>query len=192
MEQEDWADRHVARWRDHWIDVSFEDDVEAIVVRMSRLIEYFRAATKEALAQVGLQDFEYKTLHHLMIRDTPGHASPSDLAADLGISGAGMTGRLDALEKAGWIQRRADADDRRRVGVEVTRSGSELWRRAMDLRGKAEHEVVHALTPRERDTLARLLKKMTLAVEEDEAERSTTSSSTPSDVSGSSQAPPGW
>ncbi len=90
-----------------------------------------------------------------MIRDTPGHASPSALAHDLGISNAGMTGRLDALEKAGWIQRRADADDRRRVehrghpgrrrdlapGDEPARPG----------RGRA---VVHALDAEERATLA--------------------------------------
>ena len=109
---EDWADRHVARWRDHWIDVSFDDEVEAIVVRISRLKQYFKLTTQQALVEVGLQDFEYDTLHQLMIRDTPGQASPSALAADLGISNAGMTGRLDALEGAGWIQRRADAGRR--------------------------------------------------------------------------------
>ena len=151
---QDWADRHVARWRDHWIDVTFEDDVEAIVARIQRLRKHFRLTTQQALAEVGLQDFEYETLHHLMIRDTPGHASPSALAADLGISNAGMTGRLDGLERAGWIQRRADADDRRRVAIEVTRSGAALWRRAMDLRGRAEDEVVHALDADERATLA--------------------------------------
>ena len=59
-----------------------------------------------------------------MVRDTPGLASPSALAADLGISNAGMTGRLDTLEKAGWVQRSADADDRRRVSIEITRSGA--------------------------------------------------------------------
>jgi DNA-binding MarR family transcriptional regulator len=165
MDREDWADRHVARWRDHWIDVHFEDDVEAIVVRIGRLMRHFRTTTHQALETVGLQDFEYETLHQLMIRDTPGHASPSALAADLGISGAGMTGRLDGLEKAGWIQRRAHADDRRRVEVEITRSGARIWRQAMDLRGQAEDDVVHVLTPAERATLARLLKKMTLAVE---------------------------
>ncbi|MFC7494623.1 MULTISPECIES: MarR family winged helix-turn-helix transcriptional regulator [unclassified Nocardioides] len=164
-ETEDWADRHVARWRDHWIDVDFEDDVEAIVVRIQRLTRYFRLAKQHALVEVELQDFEYETLHQLMIRDTPGSASPSALAADLGISNAGMTGRLDALERAGWIQRHADADDRRRVAVEVTRSGMTVWRRAMDLRGRAEIEVAHALGPGERATLAALLKKMTLAAE---------------------------
>ena len=162
---EDWADRHVARWRDHWIDVSFDDEVEAIVVRIDRLKRHFRLTKQEALAEVGLQDFEYDTLHQLMIRDTPGQASPSALAADLGISNAGMTGRLDALESAGWIQRRADADDRRRVGVEITKRGAAVWRRAMGLRGQAEDEVVHALDADERATLAALLKKMTLVTE---------------------------
>jgi len=165
MEQDDWADRHVARWRDHWIDIDFEDDVEAVVVRVGRLNRYFRTAKQRALAEVGLQDFEYETLHHLMIRDTPGHASPSALAADLGISNAGMTGRLDALERVGWVQRRPDADDRRRVGIEATRSGIAIWRRAMELRGRAEIEVVHALDGAERAMLADLLRRLTLAIE---------------------------
>ena len=166
MEQQDWADRHVERWRDHWVDVSFDDDVEAIVVRMGRLMKYFKSnTTQEVLVEVGLQDFEYQTLHLLMIRDTPGQASPSALAADLGISNAGMTGRLDALEKAGWIRRSTDPEDRRRVTVEVTTEGAAIWRRAITLRGKAEDEVVHVLDPEERATLAALLKKMTLFVE---------------------------
>jgi DNA-binding MarR family transcriptional regulator len=168
MEREDWADRHVARWRDHWIDISFEDDVEAIVVRIERLTKHFRAVKQEALTGAGLQGFEYDTLHVLMIRDTPGRASPSVLAADLKISNAGMTGRLDALEKAGWIQRRSVADDRRRVDVEITRKGAGIWRRAMELRGEGEDEVVHALTGEERATLAALLKKMTLSIEDPE------------------------
>lgn len=164
-EPEDWADRHVARWRDHWLDIDFDEDIEAIVVRIGRLKRHFGDTTHEALAAVGLQDFEYDTLHQLMIRDTPGLASPSALAADLGISNAGMTGRLDALEKAGFIQRRASADDRRRVHVEATRNGMAVWRRAMDLRGAAEEDVLQVLDPAERTTLAALLKKLTLAVE---------------------------
>ena len=180
-DREDWADRHVARWRDHWIDVAFEDDVEAIVVRIGRLRHYFKLTTQQALVEVGLQDFEYDTLHQLMIRDTPGYASPSALAADLGISNAGMTGRLDSLERAGWIQRSADADDRRRVSIEITRSGAAIWRRAMDLRGRAEDEVVHALDVDERAVLAGLLKKMTLVTEAPEREPSSGASS---DVSG--------
>ena len=164
-EDEDWADRHVARWRDHWIDISFDDDVEAIVTRIQRLHDYLKSTRRRAAGEVDLQEHEYATLHALMIRDTPGHASPSDLAAQLRVSGAGMTGRLDALEKAGWIQRRASADDRRRIDIEVTKAGADLWRRAMSLRGRDEDDLLATLTPREKATLKRLLKKLTLAQE---------------------------
>jgi DNA-binding MarR family transcriptional regulator len=106
-----------------------------------------------------------------MIRDTPGHASPSALANDLGISAAGMTGRLDALEASGWTQRRAMAEDRRRVAVEVTRAGIDIWRKAMDLRGKAEDDLLAVLSPQDRKTLAALLKQLTLRIEDTDADR---------------------
>ena len=102
---QDFADRHVERWRDHWIDIPFDDDVEAMTVRVAQLNRAMRGAKKRALPAVELQDAEYETLHQLMIRDTPGQASPGALAAELEVSGAGMTGRLDALEKRGYVKR---------------------------------------------------------------------------------------
>ena len=115
--------------------------------------------------EVGLQDHEYETLHLLMIRDTPGHATPTALATDLGISNAGMTGRLDSMQAAGWVRRTASAEDRRRVDIEVTEAGAAIWRRAMDLRGDEENRVVGALSASDRTRLAALLKKLTLDVE---------------------------
>lgn len=161
----DHADLHVERWRDHWIDVSFDDEVEAMTVRIGRLQHYFKQAKQTALADAGLQDFEYDTLHTLMIRDTPGRASPGDLGRDLDVSGAGMTGRLDGLEKRGFLKRTPAPEDRRRVDVEVTREGAAIWRRAMSMRGVAEDELAAALTRKELVTLNRLLKKLTLHVE---------------------------
>src|SRR3954465_11877566 len=167
----DAADLHVERWRDHWIDITFDDEVEAMTVRLLNVARYLRGTKQAALVETGLQDFEYNTLHALMIRDTPGHASPGALAQELGVSNAGMTGRLDGLGKQGWIKRMPGADDRRRVDVEVTRSGAAVWRRAMELRGTAEKERAGALSRRELATLNRLLKKLTLHVEQS---RSTT------------------
>ncbi|WP_230487155.1 MarR family winged helix-turn-helix transcriptional regulator [Nocardioides anomalus] len=162
----DEADLHVERWRDHWVlDKAFDDDVEAMTVRIHHIGKWFRATTKRALAEVGLQDFEYQTLHALMIRDTPGHASPGELAAALDVSGAGMTGRLDSMEKKGWLKRKPGVDDRRRVEVEATREGLRLWREAMALRGSAEELTAAALTREELGQLNGLLKKMTLRIE---------------------------
>jgi DNA-binding MarR family transcriptional regulator len=163
----DSADLHVERWRDHWIDITFDDEVEALMVRVAALMRFMREAKHAAVEQMGLQDFEYETLHMLMIRETPGHASPGTLAQELGVSNAGMTGRLDSLEKRGWIKRVPGTEDRRRVGVEVTRAGATVWRQAMDLRGTAEDELATALTRRELVTLNRLLKKLTLMIESD-------------------------
>ena len=165
MEREDWADRHVARWRDHWIDTPFDDEIEAATVRLSRLVRYLRDSKNAAAAAVGLQHFEYETLHMLMIRDTPGHASPRALAEDLGVSPAGMTGRLDTLEKAGYIKRTPSPTDRRSVNIEATTAGVAIWRRAMQLRGRAEEELLGALSERELAGLNRLLKKLTTVAE---------------------------
>ncbi|GAA3685941.1 MarR family transcriptional regulator [Nocardioides ginsengisoli] len=165
---EDWTDRHVARWKDHWLDLGFDEEVEAVFTRVTRVARYLRVAKTAAVAEVGLSDFEYDTLHALMIRDTPGSASPTELAQEVGVTGAGMTGRLDGLEKAGWVRRIPSVDDRRRVIVEVTRSGMEIWKRAMEIRGHAEDDLAEALTDRELATLNRLLKKVTVRSEERE------------------------
>jgi DNA-binding MarR family transcriptional regulator len=165
-DKRDWADLHVERWRDHWVlDAPFDDDTEAIFVRMGRILRHLKSVKEQAARQVGLRDFEYDTLHHLMVRETPGTASPTALAEDLGMSPAGMTGRLDTLEKAGWIRRAAIPDDRRRVVVEITTAGTTIWREAMALRGRAEHELASPLATSDRATLAELLRRMTLHLE---------------------------
>jgi DNA-binding MarR family transcriptional regulator len=136
-------------------------------VRIGLLMRHLRSTKEEAAARVGLQGFEYDTLHSLMIRDTPGLASPGSLANDLGVSPAGITGRLDSLEKAGYLQRSPGPEDRRTIIVEVTAKGADIWRRAMGMRGEAEEDLVGVLSAAERKTLNRLLKKMMLTIEPD-------------------------
>ncbi|GAB3247753.1 MarR family winged helix-turn-helix transcriptional regulator [Kineosporia babensis] len=162
---EDFAERHVARWRDHWIDIDFDEPVELAMVRISRIKRHTREATRRASAEVGLQVHEYETLHALMIRDTPGTASPSELAQAADVSPAGMTGRLDSLEKAGLIKRRPSRTDRRSVTIEATSRGADVWRKAMALRGEAERNLLGALTPKELAALNRLLRKLAVVVD---------------------------
>lgn len=160
----DAADRHVERWS-NWEAIPFDPEVEAIVTRLGYLVRHMRETKTEAIAVVGLQAHEYDTLHELMIRDTPGRTTPSELAKDLAISPAGMTGRLDALEKAGYLRRVREGDDRRRVTVEATKEGFRRWQQAMHLRGAAEEKMMAVLGPADRRALNRLLKKVCLDVE---------------------------
>lgn len=54
------------------LDTPFDDDTVAIFIRMGRLMRHLKAVAKQAARQVGLEQFEYETLHHLMVRETPG------------------------------------------------------------------------------------------------------------------------
>ncbi|GAB3681580.1 MarR family transcriptional regulator [Actinocorallia lasiicapitis] len=157
---DDSVDRHIARWKGL---APFDERTEAIVTRMQFLVRHMLKAKDRALAEVGLQDFEFETLHWLA--GLGGRTTPSALAAELKISPAGMTGRLDTLEKAGLIRRvRADTD-RRRVDIELTDTGHALWTRAQEIRGDVEDLMAGVLDPAEQDTLIALLKRMLLKVE---------------------------
>jgi len=159
---EDSVDRHLARWRDK---APFDERTEAIVTRMQFLVKLVHQAKDRALATVGLQEFEFETLHRLASRGKPWQATPSELATELVVSPAGMTGRLDTLEQAGLVRRLRSEQDRRRVDVELTGEGHTRWLAAMDLRGQVEEQMVAALDTSAQDTLNELLKRMLVQAE---------------------------
>ncbi|TDE51545.1 MarR family transcriptional regulator [Nonomuraea mesophila] len=157
---EDSVDRHLARWRGR---APFDERTEGIVTRMKALVKHLSHTKEAALREVGLQDFEFETLHRLAARD--GWATPSELADDLLLSPAGMTGRLDTLERAGLVRRVRSARDRRRVDVELTAKGKDLWMAAMSIRAEVENNLVHALTSADQVRLDDLLKRLLVSME---------------------------
>lgn len=54
-----------------------------------------------------------------------GKAIPSDISNEMGISSARVAAALNSLEKKGLIIRRIDAQDRRRILIDLTDSGKE-------------------------------------------------------------------
>ncbi|MEU6786849.1 MarR family transcriptional regulator [Nonomuraea angiospora] len=156
----DSVDRHLARWRGK---APYDERVEAVVTRMQFLVKHLRQTKEAALAQVGMQDFEFETLHRLVAHG--GSATPSELAAELMLSPAGMTGRLDTLEKSGLVRRLRSSEDRRRVDVELTGKGHELWLEAMRIRAEVEAEMVYVLDAQEQETLDGLLGRLLENVE---------------------------
>ncbi|MFC4533554.1 MarR family winged helix-turn-helix transcriptional regulator [Sphaerisporangium dianthi] len=159
---DDSVDRHLARWRDK---APFDERVEAIITRIQLLARHVAHAKDRALAEVGLQGFEFETMHRLVARGAPYRATPSELAAELMVSPAGMTGRLETLENAGLVRRLRSVEDRRRVDVELTEQGHARWYAAMEIRGTAEDGMVHPLGQDEQDVLIALLKRMLIQAE---------------------------
>lgn len=77
------------------------------------------------LARHGLQQGRWWVLVLLMRREDL-TAAPSELAEQAGVTRATMTGLVDSLERAGLVQRIADADDRRSVRIRMTDQGQEV------------------------------------------------------------------
>ncbi|AKL67964.1 MULTISPECIES: MarR family winged helix-turn-helix transcriptional regulator [Streptomyces] len=159
---EDSVDRHIARWSGK---VPFDVPTEAVITRIQLLAKHVNTGKERALAETGLQRFEFETLHRLASRGTPWRAPSAELAAELVLSPAGMTGRLDTLEKSGLVRRLRAAGDRRRVEVELTEEGHRRWTEAMRWRGIAEAELIEPLDDTDRAALATLLKRMLLRAE---------------------------
>lgn len=162
MELGDSVDDHLARWLP--LLPHLDPVIEAVVTRMAVLVKHLHKVKEQGLAEYQLQEFEYSTLQALAARK--GKAIPSVLVADLRISPAAMTGRLDTLAQRGYVRREQSSADRRRVEVELTDAGYDAWRSAMSVVGHEERRILDTLTSTERDQLSELLRRL-LAVAED-------------------------
>jgi DNA-binding MarR family transcriptional regulator len=67
---------------------------------------------------------------------------------------------LNTLERDGLVERRRDSEDRRVVTIRLTPKGRRAVTDGFGLHHKVEREWASALTPPERKTLTRLLRKM--------------------------------
>jgi DNA-binding MarR family transcriptional regulator len=161
----DWTDGHVDRWLPVLPDL--DPDVEGSVTRMKLLSSHLRRVRERSLVDFGLQRHEFDTLHSLAGRG--GHAAPSELAADLDLAPASVTGRLDALERRDYIRRVHSAADRRRVDVQLTDAGRAAWLGAMDVLGDEESRLLGALDAAERKALSDMLRRIMLVAERPES-----------------------
>jgi len=157
----DPIDDHIELWSRELPDL--DPRVEGIVTRVQWLDQYRRSRLGQALAGQGLKLWEFKTLHILRRSGPPYQATATELAAALDLSPAAMTKRLDNLEQDGYLRRRHDTADRRRILVTLSDTGHQAWEKTISVQDRVERELVEALRPQEQDQLVRLLRRLVLA-----------------------------
>jgi DNA-binding MarR family transcriptional regulator len=157
----DWTDGHVAQWQP--VLPGLDPVVEGAVTRMKKLSVHLRRVREQSLVDFDLERYEFDTLHKLAGRG--GSAAPSDLAQDLDLAPASVTGRLDALEKRGFVRRTPSTTDRRRVVVELTATGRDTWLGAMEVLGHEEYRLLGVLDEDERTLLNDMLRRVMLFAE---------------------------
>jgi DNA-binding MarR family transcriptional regulator len=160
----DSADEHVAAWAG---ELAWLDPVqEAIIVRLTILNRHLGQARRAAAAAGEGQRWRFKVLLALRKGGPPYEASPSVLAERLGLTRGALSARLRPLEDDGLISRSGESGDRRRVRVRLTEAGNTAFERHAGEESRGEGELLAALTPAERATLADLLRKLVLAAEQ--------------------------
>lgn len=147
------------------VDVS-SGEVLTRLLRAARLAEELfeerlRRQPGRTIANVG--DFD---LLQTLRRAAPGNAlTPGQLMQLLVVSSAGLSGRLNRLERDGWIVRTASPDDRRRSLVTLTSQGREEFDRRLEGHLAVERQLLSVLSAEERVTIVSALRKLLLMLE---------------------------
>ena len=98
----------------------------------------------------------YDVLATLRRNGEPYELTAGELVARAMVTTGAITNRIDRLEERGWSS--GGAADRRKVIVRLTPAGRALVDEVVGPHMDAEEEILAALSPRQRDDLARLLR----------------------------------
>lgn len=158
----DHIDDHVAAWRHElpWMDPVKEQ----IFARLLHISRHLAGARAESLREGRLALWQFKTLLMLRRQGSPYELNPSALADALGLTRGGLSGRLGLLEREGLIERTHGEADRRRVTVRLTARGLDAVESQARDEEATELRALGALSPREREQLAHLLRKVVLEI----------------------------
>lgn len=160
--EEDHVERLLRQWARELPEI--DTGGAAILGRARRVTLQARREIEAVFARYGLDAGEFDVLATLRRSGPPYRLRPTELYRSLMISSGGLTDRLQRLERAGLVQRRGAEEDGRSVLVELTDAGRETVEAAFREDMAIENRLVAALSPEERSLLARLLRRLALAV----------------------------
>jgi DNA-binding MarR family transcriptional regulator len=160
---QDWTDTLL----DSWAGVRPRQEMEPyqVTARISRVGLHIARRQEDAFGRFGLNRGEVGVLGALRVAGPKQQLSPTRLFKGLMLSSAGITSRLDGLERRGYVKRTRDPHDRRGVLVELTDAGREVLDRAVSANTAREKELMANLTRQEQKSLAGLLKKLLAGLE---------------------------
>ena len=133
--------------------------------RLARLGRLLADRQEEVFGRFGLNRGEVGVLSALRLAGPPYRLTPTRLGRGLLLSSAGITSRLDRLERRELVVRLPDPDDRRGVLIELTDKGAELVDAAIRANTESESELLADFNARDAETFARLLRRLSSALE---------------------------
>src|SRR3954470_4061785 len=161
------SDDPVDRLLSGWDDARPDLDVGALQVtsRLSRIGTHLARRQEAVFSRFGLGRGEVGALSALRIAGPPHRLSPTQLGRGLMLSSAGVTSRLDRLERRGLIARLPDPADRRGIIVELTDEGLRLVDDAVAAKTHADRQLLARLDATDVEALQGLLRKLLSVLE---------------------------
>jgi DNA-binding MarR family transcriptional regulator len=159
----------VARVRAEWARERPDLDTSPLEI-IGRILRAERLASgpiKRVLARYGLDRGGFDVLATLRRTGPPYRLTPTRLFQELVLTSGAMTHRVDALERAGLVERTGDPRDRRSLLVGLTAPGVAVIDQAMTAHLACEQALLASLPDAERQTLAALLATLLAAMEAD-------------------------
>jgi len=161
---DDAVDRIIEQWHRELPDL--ELDSMALYGRIHRISQKLGERLHRLRSGQGLGRNEFDVLAAIRRSGEPFTLSPKEISATLMLSSGGLTGRLDKLEAAGYIERLPDPADRRGLKVRMTELGGEVIEVAVRTGIELQNESLSVLTDEEREQLGTLLRKLHLGFED--------------------------
>lgn len=135
--------------------------------RILRTARHVDGALQRVFKSFGLDFGLFDVLAALRRQGPPFRLPPTELNRWCMLTSGAMTKRLDRLEKAGLIVRRADPGDRRSVLVELSPAGLALVDRVVVAHLENEKRLLDPLSAQMRDELAVLLRRLLTHLEQE-------------------------
>ena len=154
--ERDEVDELVQAWGRERSDLDLAPvEVFSRLTRLARLLDRERRA---AFAAVGVEPWEFDVLAALRRAGEPYQLTPGALLRQTMVTSGTMTNRVDRLVARDLVDRLPDPRDRRGVLVRLTAAGRRSVDDAFESLLDRERSLLAALSPEDRDSLARLLK----------------------------------
>jgi DNA-binding MarR family transcriptional regulator len=131
-------------------------EIVRVLEAMRRWREAERAMSEASQRYMKLGETDMRALRFAIAAQRQGVvATPSLIAQYLGISTASVTKLLDRLAEGGHIRRLPHPTDRRSIAIEVTDETRRAARASVGRTHARRFDVIAALSPEQRDTVAR-------------------------------------
>jgi len=137
------------------MEAKMRDSGSGLIALLTQINKALHRRTTEEL--LGMRLKQFMTLGY--VRDR-GSVSQQELESAMLIDANAVVLLLNELEAAGLSVRKRDPHDRRRHLVEITEAGKAAVARAEKAREGLEGEILAELSPEERATLAKLLRRV--------------------------------